>query len=54
MGHVAARNWLSTESTLGKDDAVKLVGNLAWRGIGGFPQERGDAPPHQDPNEGEE
>lgn len=45
MGHVAARTWLSTESTLDKDDAVQLLGQLAWRGIGGFPRDR---------NEGEE
>ncbi|MGJ9411073.1 TetR/AcrR family transcriptional regulator [Aeromicrobium sp. CF4.19] len=42
MGHVAARNWLATESTLDKDDAVRLLGNLAWRGIGGFPHERSE------------
>ena len=39
MGHVGARNWLSQESTLDKDDAVRLVAGLAWRGIGGFPRE---------------
>lgn len=42
MGHVAARNWLSSRSTLDKAAAVELVSNLAWRGIGGFPQERSD------------
>ncbi|MEH3032904.1 MAG: TetR/AcrR family transcriptional regulator [Aeromicrobium erythreum] len=39
MGHVAARNWLTNESDLDKDDAVRLVANLAWRGIGGFPKD---------------
>ena len=42
MGHVAARTWLSTESTLDKDDAVQLLGQLAWRGIGGFPRDRNE------------
>lgn len=37
MGHVGARNWLSTQSTLTRDEAVSLVSALAWRGIGGFP-----------------
>lgn len=54
MGHVAARNWLSTESTLDKDDAVRLVANLAWRGIGGFPQERSESTQPTDRTEGEE
>ncbi len=48
MGHVGARNWLSESSTLDKDEAVRLVANLAWRGIGGFPRE-----PHEQ-NTGEE
>ncbi len=38
MGHTGARNWLANESALDKEDAVRLVGNLAWRGIGGFPK----------------
>ncbi|MBM9463072.1 TetR/AcrR family transcriptional regulator [Aeromicrobium sp. YIM 150415] len=47
MGHVGARNWLSAESTLGREEAVQLVSALAWRGIGGFPN------PHRQPTEGE-
>ncbi len=40
MGHVGARNWLSAESSLTRDEAVQLVSALAWRGIGGFPNPR--------------
>lgn len=39
MGHVGARNWLTTDSDLDKHDAAALVANLAWRGISGFPRE---------------
>ena len=45
MGHFGARNWLTSASSLSKDDATRLVGNLAWRGIGGFP--RDDQPQHE-------
>ncbi|WP_293782009.1 TetR/AcrR family transcriptional regulator [uncultured Aeromicrobium sp.] len=49
MGHVGARNWLSAQSSLTRDEAVSLVSSLAWRGIGGFPN------PHRTPSpEGEE
>jgi hypothetical protein len=47
MGHVGARNWLSSDSRLSKADAIELAAGLAWRGIGGFPkdfdQSEGDA-----------
>jgi AcrR family transcriptional regulator len=39
MGHVGARNWLSTDSALSKSEAVQLAAGLAWRGIGGFPKD---------------
>ncbi len=38
MGHVGARAWLSGESDLTREQAIELASNLAWRGIGGFPQ----------------
>ena len=38
MGHVGARAWLSGESDLTREQAIELAANLAWRGIGGFPQ----------------
>lgn len=37
MGHMAAQKWLSTDSTISREEAVQLVSGLAWRGIGGFP-----------------
>lgn len=42
MGHVGARNWLSQDSSLTRDEAVQLVAGLAWRGIGGFPRNEDD------------
>jgi hypothetical protein len=42
MGHVGARNWLSADSTLTRNEAVQLVAGLAWRGIGGFPRNEDD------------
>ena len=39
MGHVGARNWLSTDSALSRSEAVELAAGLAWRGIGGFPKD---------------
>lgn len=39
MGHVGARTWLDTRSTLSKEQAVELASGLAWRGIGGFPRD---------------
>lgn len=38
MGHVSARAWLTADSGVSRDDAVRLTANLAWRGIGGFPK----------------
>lgn len=43
MGHVGARNWLSQDSTLTRNEAVQLVAALAWRGIGGFPRNDDDS-----------
>lgn len=42
MGHVGARNWLSHDSSLSRDEAVQLVAALAWRGIGAFPRNEDD------------
>ena len=38
MGHISARHWLDSASTVTRDDAVRLLATLAWRGIGGFPK----------------
>ncbi len=48
MGHVGARNWLSADSSLTRDEAVQLAAGLAWRGIGGFPRNE------EDTNQGDE
>lgn len=37
MAHVTARYWLSVDGTIPRDAASRLLGQLAWRGIGGFP-----------------
>lgn len=37
MGQVGAQKWLSTDSSISREEAVQLVSGLAWRGIGGFP-----------------
>lgn len=37
IGHVSARNWMSSDSELTRDEAIQLAAGLAWRGISGFP-----------------
>ena len=38
ISQVAARSWLSNKGSMAKDDAVALISNLPWKGIGGgFP-----------------
>lgn len=42
MAQVSARYWLSTEGSIPRDAASTLIGQLSWRGLGGFPKiERG-------------
>lgn len=36
-GLTSAQYWLANDSELSKEQAVSLIGTLAWRGIGGFP-----------------
>jgi AcrR family transcriptional regulator len=38
MAQVTARYWLSTEGTIPRDVAAGLIGQLSWRGLGGFPK----------------
>jgi AcrR family transcriptional regulator len=38
MANVSARYWLATEGSMPRDAAARLLGTLAWRGIGGFPR----------------
>ncbi len=38
LSQVTARSWLADDRRVSKEDAVALISNLAWRGIGGgFP-----------------
>ncbi len=43
MAQVSARYWLSQGSTIPREEAARIVGQLAWRGIGGFPKSEGPA-----------
>jgi len=38
MAQVCARYWLVQGSSIPRDEAARLVGALAWRGLGGFPK----------------
>jgi AcrR family transcriptional regulator len=38
LAQVTARYWLSTEGTIPRDAAARIVSQLAWRGIGNFPR----------------
>ena len=38
MAHVAARHWFRTGRRMPRDEAVRLVAALSWRGIAGFPR----------------
>ena len=43
LAQVSARHWLAQGSTIPKDVAAHLVGQLAWRGVTGFPTGLADA-----------
>ena len=38
MAQVTARYWLTTEGSIPRDAASVLIGQLSWRGLGGFPK----------------
>ena len=38
LAEVAARWWLQSPGLIGREDAIRLLGNLTWRGISGFPR----------------
>jgi AcrR family transcriptional regulator len=38
LAQVSARVWLDGDDTLDREEAVRLVAGLSWRGIGGFPR----------------
>jgi len=39
MSEICARYWLDTARAVSKEDAVRLLSALAWRGISGFPRQ---------------
>ena len=43
---ITARFWLAQSGTIPKDEAVRLVSSLSWRGLKGFPMHGGDTAPH--------
>ena len=38
MAQVTARYWMTTEGSIPRDAASRLIGQLSWRGLGGFPK----------------
>lgn len=38
MAQVSSRFWLDSQRRMSKDEAATFVGNLAWRGIAGYPK----------------
>ena len=49
MAHVAARFWLQKGRLMPREEAVRLVAQLVWRGVAGFPRihEDDDEPERQ-------
>ncbi|TDU04349.1 TetR family transcriptional regulator [Streptomyces sp. 846.5] len=43
---ITARFWLAQGRTIPKDEAVRLVSSLSWRGLKGFPMHGGDGVSH--------
>jgi AcrR family transcriptional regulator len=43
---ITARFWLAQGRTIPKDEAVRLVSSLSWRGLKGFPMHGGDGGTH--------
>ncbi|MFC1412021.1 TetR/AcrR family transcriptional regulator [Streptacidiphilus sp. N1-12] len=43
---ITARFWLAQGSSIPKDEAVRLVSSLSWRGLKGFPMHGGDTAAH--------
>jgi len=45
MAQVAARHWVALDTEVAQHEAARLIGQLAWRGLGGFPKtERSESP----------
>ena len=45
MAQVTARYWLQTGGRIPRDAAARLMAQLSWRGIGGFPKAEGGSNP---------
>ncbi|GAB2687292.1 TetR/AcrR family transcriptional regulator [Thalassiella azotivora] len=43
MAQVTARYWLQSGRSIPRDEAARLIAQLSWRGIGGFPKAEGRA-----------
>jgi AcrR family transcriptional regulator len=41
MAQVTARYWMTTQGSIPRDAASRLIGQLSWRGLGGFPKTDG-------------
>ncbi|MER8183596.1 TetR/AcrR family transcriptional regulator [Kitasatospora sp. NPDC094015] len=48
LAQITARYWLSQGQEIPRDEAVRLVASLAWRGLKGFPMHPNDQDPDQD------
>ncbi|MGA8048351.1 MAG: TetR/AcrR family transcriptional regulator [Dermatophilaceae bacterium] len=44
LSQVSARHWLAQGATIPKEEAARLVGQLAWRGVTGFPTGHAEDP----------
>ena len=53
QAQVAARNWAALDTSVGRAEAARLVGQLAWRGLGGFPKAQPDGALVAAPDAGE-
>ena len=51
LSQVSARHWLAQGATLPKELAARLVGQLAWRGVTGFPTGHAEDPLAREPGE---
>lgn len=45
MAQVAARDWLAQGVPVPREEAARVVGQLAWRGLGGFPLRHAESSP---------
>jgi AcrR family transcriptional regulator len=44
VSQIVARYWLSSRGTVTRDEAVRLLSSLVWRGIAGFPLHGAEGP----------